>query len=381
MPSESIETIFTFKSLQNMTRTIGNLINHDIVIYSNQGFIVAANNEERIGLFSSLISRMLEAGEKSVTIYEKENVEGIRHGISVPIILEEKSIGAIGITGEPEDVGHYLNVIQYLIQQQLRELRNEININSYRSELTGLVYTWLLQAEGNYDGKFVSRSRNMGIDILSPRIICVMRICIEEGNVMFNSRLRTRIEQFLSERLRTNNNQNILASINGDLIGLILGNDYEKAFNLIENTRREANRYFGVEIAIGLVSTPFYSGNLNLYYETALKACEISMKSDSREMKVYDIFNPEFIVSAISDEYRANLCRHVFRNYNSNQSMDDSKAVIRNYIRFNRSIDRIATEMNIHRNTVQYKLNKITEMTGYDPHEIKDLIILYATCV
>ena len=303
----SIETIFSPADLQNMTRTVGKLINHDIVIFSNEGVIVAANNEERIGLFNSLISKMLSNGDNSVTIYEKENSEGIRHGISVPVFLDDKPIGAIGITGEPDEVRQYLNVIQYLIQQHLRELKNEISNNSYRSELTGFVYTWLLQTEGNYEGKFITRSRDLGIDIVSPRIVCVMKICIEDGNVMYNSRLRTRIEQFLSERLRANNSQHILASMNGELICLLLTNDSAKAVQLIANLREEANRYFGVDIAAGLVSTSFTTSNLNLYYETAQKACEVSLKSESHEIKEFDMFNPEFLVSTIRDEYRSNL--------------------------------------------------------------------------
>lgn len=41
------------------------------------------------------------------------------------------------------------------------------------------------------------------------------------------------------------------------------------------------------------------------------------------------------------------------------------------------SINLTSKELYIHKNTLQYRLKKIKELTGYDPRKLRDFSILY----
>ncbi|NLM04964.1 MAG: PucR family transcriptional regulator, partial [Clostridiales bacterium] len=47
------------------------------------------------------------------------------------------------------------------------------------------------------------------------------------------------------------------------------------------------------------------------------------------------------------------------------------------YIRMNGEINRAAEKLYIHRNTLNYRLEKIKEITGRDPKNYKDLLELF----
>lgn len=47
------------------------------------------------------------------------------------------------------------------------------------------------------------------------------------------------------------------------------------------------------------------------------------------------------------------------------------------YIKNNGSISKTSSDLFIHKNTLQYRLNKVAKMTGYNPRELKSLIVLY----
>ena len=66
----------------------------------------------------------------------------------------------------------------------------------------------------------------------------------------------------------------------------------------------------------------------------------------------------------------------IFRNCNDNE-INDVIHFINIYYKNNGSINAIARELFIHKNTVQYKISKIINRTGLDPRITKDLISLY----
>lgn len=43
----------------------------------------------------------------------------------------------------------------------------------------------------------------------------------------------------------------------------------------------------------------------------------------------------------------------------------------------NKSINKSADKLYIHKNSFQYKLNKLTQYTGYDPKILNDYVCLY----
>ncbi|WP_243342287.1 helix-turn-helix domain-containing protein [Anaerococcus sp. AGMB09787] len=60
-----------------------------------------------------------------------------------------------------------------------------------------------------------------------------------------------------------------------------------------------------------------------------------------------------------------------------NKDLRFYKSLINLYGKYNGSINKISENLYMHKNTIQYRLNKIKEFTGYDPRNIKDYMVLW----
>ena len=58
-------------------------------------------------------------------------------------------------------------------------------------------------------------------------------------------------------------------------------------------------------------------------------------------------------------------------------SMDEMLDFLEIYFACNGSVQAISQKLFIHKNTVQYKIKKIADATGYDPRRLTDAVLLY----
>ena len=56
--------------------------------------------------------------------------------------------------------------------------------------------------------------------------------------------------------------------------------------------------------------------------------------------------------------------------------MEEYKKIISLYEKYNGSLLKISKEFGCHTNTLQYKLNKFVEKTGYDIRKYRDFVII-----
>ena len=66
----------------------------------------------------------------------------------------------------------------------------------------------------------------------------------------------------------------------------------------------------------------------------------------------------------------------VFKNLEEDD-IREYKELIDCFIKHNGSIKATSQELFIHKNTLQYRLNKLKELTGYDPRSIDGIIVLF----
>lgn len=375
----SIEDLFSTKSLQNIIENISSLIHHDMVITNREGVICAATRKDRIGIVNTKVREMIEAnGDHHVVDTNLNNTE-FRPGINLPIRYEGTPVGSVGITGVPEEVKVLASVVQALVQQQLKDLVYHINIAEKNRVLSNFVYSWIFK--GNYQDKaeFETRSRHLNINVHLPRVISIIDLSSFEGygTDTFLDQLSDRVQQYVEERLRQLNRQHIATIISSRIVALLNVNSTEAAKTIAENLQADIQQRFGLKCAIG-ISSPFLQlSDIRNSYEASKLACEASRNSKDRTIFCFDLFELELVVSTIERNYKSQVFEHFFSQYKSEEQIEETLELIMCYIQNNRSISAVSEQMNLHKNTVQCRLNKIHELTGYNPRDAKDLAYMY----
>lgn len=102
-----------------MKRTIG----HDVNIIENNGVILASTNKARIGTVHEGARRLIENRLDSLTVWEDDPAHGVQRGINLPVVLDGRVEGIIGVTGDPADISVFGAVIQRLMEIMLESLQ------------------------------------------------------------------------------------------------------------------------------------------------------------------------------------------------------------------------------------------------------------------
>lgn len=374
----SIEKLFSQKNMQSIVDSIGSLINHNVVICNRAGVIIAATNRSRLGVYCEGIRKMLQNNEDMYVVTEEmESAQSFLPGVNQPLWYRGTAVGTLGITGNPNEVKVFCKVVRSFVQQQLLELDKEKSKANQRQMLSSFVYSWIFKAEGQDNAEFELRARSFGIDLRTPRVICVINYCLPASQNLTTDQKIQDILLYVEDYAESIDKQHIVSLIGQYVVLLLNTASTDRAKNLMTDLKGMLKQQLGADCAIGIGSTCRNQNEVNLSYESARLACNASRETTNHEIFVFELFNLELIISTVNRRYLQRVFNYVFRNYDDVISIEESINILQTYINSNRSIDQTAQTLCLHKNTVQYRLNKVYELTGYNPRYAWDLTFLH----
>ncbi|MFI3207504.1 MAG: helix-turn-helix domain-containing protein, partial [Eubacteriales bacterium] len=95
----------------------------------------------------------------------------------------------------------------------------------------------------------------------------------------------------------------------------------------------------------------------------------------NESIKVYQEKDISMLMTEIAPKKRQSYVNDVFKGC-TDKEKDEIINCLKSYIKNNGSINKIAEELFIHKNTLQYRLSKIKNLTGYDPRILEEFIPL-----
>ena len=116
--SPGIDPVFA----QSLVDSIAAQLNKNVIICDKRGVIIAAYHRERIQQLHEASEIMLKSGEIyefSVTAEDVRRLSGVRKGFNVPIVFEERCVGVIGVTGDPDEAAPYARLASQFVQAAL----------------------------------------------------------------------------------------------------------------------------------------------------------------------------------------------------------------------------------------------------------------------
>lgn len=163
-------------SAKLIVNEIKKILHENINLMDENGNIVASTDPERIGVTHSGALRIIEEGFQELIITEEEEASdsSVRAGINLPLIVNNRITGVVGITGDPQLVRPYGAIVKRMTEIMIEDIiRRENNLyddrifNSFLSE-------WLELNETTYSHFFIERGKSLGIDVRKKyRILAV----------------------------------------------------------------------------------------------------------------------------------------------------------------------------------------------------------------
>lgn len=382
-PEGSIESLFQIKSLQAIVDNVGSLIQRDMVISNKNGVIVAATRRDRIGVTNQEVKRMLETNGNYHIVEKASDDSFFRPGINLPIRYENTPVGAVGITGKPSEVKEFSRLVQAMVQQQLYDIQYQVSVNERKRIISDFVYCWIYKGTYQDADEFAARSKALGLDINIPRVICLIDCCIceELNHTSSPDQTNDRIHQFVETRLKQREGKHVVTMLSNRITVLLDTSSTDAARRIMTDLQNEIEQYFGVICAIG-ISSPFQNFiDAKSHYDVARIACNASVRrlEEYKEKNIcaFGSYDLEPLVSTLSREDKSRLLDHFFRNYKTPEAIEETVQLLEQYIDCNRSISEVALRLNMHKNTVQCRLDRIFDLTGMNPRNMKDLAYMF----
>lgn len=348
---------------QEIVENLRDTINQDINFMNDQGIIIASTDSERIGSFHGASLNCIKK-RQIITISFDGEYEGAKKGINLPVNFNNDVIGVIGISGDLEEVEKYGTIIKKMTEILLKEEWIKENQTIEREDKRNLIESLIHNKINDYD--FI------------PLEI--------ENNKKFIA-----ISQIRSNDMDINKRENILrfiesnfkkayiypAIIHNELIILYLSNskdEIKKNLNLITNHMKKS---YDLDLSFGVSNDYSTVSNSKTFYKQAVRAYDWIKTFDRfNNILFYEEMGLGLLVTSIDEKDLYEYSYKILKNID-NDDLAFYKDLIKLYGQCNGSITKISEELFMHKNSIQYRLNKLEEITGYNPRKINDYIVLW----
>ncbi|MFP5114748.1 CdaR family transcriptional regulator [Bacillaceae bacterium C204] len=334
-------------------------LNRNINIMNEKGIIIASGDLSRIDDIHEGALEVIKKG-RSLTIHpDKEGVwKGAQRGINLPIIFQDKIVGVIGITGNPDEMQELGGIVkmttELMIKQQFIASQTE-----WLQRTREMIIEELLKVSPS--NSHIERGLNLLEIKLQPPFVTFIIQMTERA--ISNNRLIHELEEI------TGKNRGLIGFININRILIAVSECIPSEVDRILEKVCRVLKKLKVKFRL-TYSIPFQS--LSKFCQSYTD-CDLALQisDESEELISFAEIESKALIFKVD---RAGAER--FTNRIINQTLIKYTETLETFFNKNLNIQHTADELFIHRNTLIYRLNKIEEETGYDPKCFKDALTL-----
>ncbi len=352
---------------ETIVNNLKDVINHEINLFDTSGTIIASTVRSRIGTGHDG-ARLAIKNKQTVTIDNEHEFRGAKHGINIPVIFNDSVVAVIGITGERSEVEPFGVVIKKMTEILIRENWDQAVQYDRRSRVSNLVN--MLRMRHHDDELIAYYATMLQIDLNRPRIAVVGRAPVNEGEILDYDSLYSMVHA------RFQQHKTSFFAFTEREIRMFIDVRDERALNsLLEGIQQDCQRILHRQMFFGVGQSANSGSDYWRSYEEAQRALDWAEFTQGDAIERYDSMDLGLVVSSVPREEAERLVNHVFSGL-TDKEIDDFQVVFEAYSRHNGSIVHCAEELFLHKNTLQNRLNKIADKTGYNPRKLSGFAVL-----
>lgn len=374
---------FCVKLVQSASLIIG----HNVLITDENGYILASSDATRIGSLHEASLSVIASGKQAY--HDRgaaSRLAGTMPGTTIPLSMDEISVGTIGITGPPEEISQYAMLIQQLSQLFLSFQGRQQSSVQTNYQRQGLLREIIAFDRHTSDLSAIYTSAyEIGIDLNILRVVILIRAMTAKraphsGEEL--AALRGQISLILS-KVFCDAQDFVCMESDTEYVVMAAFPSYEAAElqEKIEEKCRNFEKLAAQEhkkISIGIGS---YAGSIEAL-QTSYKNARFALKVlESRNIQGSYLFIDDAILEklavnlpdAICDEISSDFFQKILQAKNS----EDTMQVIECWCRHKFHFSKTAEALHVHKSTLVYRFRRIQELFGLDLYDFDKVLALY----
>ena len=348
----------------NIIKEIGLDLDYDINIMDENGIIISSTVSSRIGDLHIGAKNIVDHKLDKYIVNEFNTEPFMKQGVNLPILYKDKIIGVIGITGSIPEVEKVGNIVRKMTEILIYENIKKNNDSNVRRIIYRFVDKWMLIENIEQNKNFINNGKNININVLLPRR-CLVIDYNRSDQLILSLEGQEKIRK-MDEDIRS-----MVKSI-PDIVYYHLKTEQYFFVPVISNSEISALFFNLRKLIMSKYNESLFGGfdgtiagttNINSLLNEALMALDCA--DEENELLSYNDLTLEPLINTITEKESISFLERFFKTKDYNL-IADYIVLISVYFENDGSIQDIAENLYIHKNTVQYRIKKMTETTGYD---------------
>ncbi|WP_207282955.1 sugar diacid recognition domain-containing protein [Pseudomonas sp. FW300-N2F2] len=342
------------------------ILPYNVNVMDNQGLILGSGERDRVNTRHEGAQLVLANGRVvEIDEHTAMHLKGVQPGINLPLMLDQRLIGVLGITGEPAQLRTYAELVR-MTAEMLVGQRNQQAEQQWRRQRCDDLLALLLGDAGD-SPRLLDEARQMGLKPQLSRVPYLFELGLEHGpgqtvetlSAWLMSRypdswcLTSSKSSLLWCRPVTASveNERLLARLDGlgwSILRVAVGGQAEGLAGL-----RRCYRRVGDLLAYGRDVLP-----------------------QSRMLTLNRYRLPVMLWRHRSDDALDELLTPL-RKVIAKDSNGQLLATLRSWCEHDGQSQACAEALGIHRNSLRYRMERIAELSGVDPLRLDGMLALY----
>lgn len=377
------------------------VIGFNVLITDGEGIVIGSGDSSRVGSFHEASVDVIRTKEPAAhTASQAQELRGVRPGVTLPLVMDGRAVGTVGITGTPSQVRRFGLVVKRQTEILLREsvtLRSRV--------LRERVLEDLLADIAAYDARVVEadfivyRAAETGFDLRLRRTAVAIQVTAPPGGpggpgaaVRRHRGGPTRDMALVrSELLRTVREvfadpQDIVAGMAPGWIAVLHRLPEQRPHSrLLADCRRITDTIatqHGLAARAGVGEPADSIGGLHDSYQDSRDALRLGARI-APDIPVHLItdLRAHQTLAAVGHHARTRLLDRAAGLLRAQPDWPVLRGTIVAWCESGFSLVRASAALHIHRNTLVYRMEKIEQITGRPLRDHRTTLSLYLACL
>ncbi|TSB48547.1 CdaR family transcriptional regulator [Alkalicoccobacillus porphyridii] len=330
-------------------------INEEIIITGTDGIILASSDHSRIGnLHEGSLICIQKRNMLIIHKNDEKTLKGVKNGINLPIFFDEQLIGVVGVTGNPDDVLAYGKLLRKMTELLIKENYYSKQAQWRLRNLETFVDDWIEANEITQE--LMDRAFVYQIDLSQTK-----QIILIEGMFSYDS-VHNISDYWDDER-------HVDFFIYHGHSQLLLVHSVYTDETILSQKLKKLCTYTNAKIGVGQAVSPEL---VSRSYSQAKKALNASSINNPI------VFEKDLQLSLCLQEINSEVKKEYIKRVLSQVMKEETLLhTVRIFLQQNMAIKGTAEALNIHINTLHYRLKRWHQLTNLDLKKTDSIVSTY----
>lgn len=361
------------------------IIKYSVNVMDEQGHIIGSGDPSRLNQrHEGAILALNDHRIVEIDHATSKQLKGVKPGINFPIIFQNKAIGVVGISGEPDSVRNYGELVKMTAELIVEQAALMAQIQWNKRHREELVLQLIEEGSELNENQLLSIAERLDLDLAQPRIAAIVKVYPVKGKNLSLDHLQ-RLVHLLEYPERDNlvgiasvsmNEVVVLKPITLSDNGWSRALEQKRVNQLMKRVTKEGD--FTIRIALGDYF-PSLQG-LSQSFMTAKATMEAGNTINSKQENVLfyqDHILPVLLNGLKDDTWRQKQLQMPLVKLQQNDPRGVLIKTLKAFFVQNCDLAQTCEMLHIHRNTLRYRLEKIEQKTTLNFNNINDKTRLY----